>query len=359
MPRGLPKNVKLALSKATDSALLAVESYNKPAIKFRSGGYIVLMQIAWTALFHAIFFRSKIKPFHRKKNSKRFEKRDGDYCYWELETCLKEYYKTDTTNPTRVNLEFFIPLRNKIEHKSLPEIDGSIFAECQASLLNFDSLIYKEFDEKYCLKESLSFSLQLFPSSKNLVDAVKANPISKNVVNFINEYRSSLSQDILESGQYSFKAFLFQVANHNSKESLPIQFYKYDELSDDEKKNVGRVAALIKEKVVERNVSGKDLLLPSEVVRQVQEGLGNPKIVKNGEEKDKFNLYVHSQCWKYYDIRPESKSKTPNKTKSKYCIYDKKDKNYGYTPEWVQKLTEELKIKGKLEEILANKTHKQ
>ena len=348
MPRGLPRNVRLALNKARDSALLAVESYNKPAIKFRSGGYIVLMQIAWTALFHAIFFRNKVKPFYRKKNSNRFQKIERDYCYWELNTCLKEYYKTESTNPTRVNLEFFIPLRNKIEHKSLPEIDGDIFAECQSNLLNFDALIHKEFGEKYCLKESLSFSLQLFPSSKNLVDAVKANPDSKNIAEFIKKYRSSLSQDVLESGQYAFKAFLVQVANHNSRDTLPVQFFKYDELSEDEKKNVRRFSTLIKEKIVERNVSGKDLFLPSEVVKQVQENLGNQK---NGKGKDLFNLNVHLKCWKYYNVRPDSKSKTPNKTEPKFCIYDKKDKNYGYTKEWVDKLTEELKKEGKIEDV--------
>lgn len=43
MSRGLPLNVKLCLDKALDSALLSVETYNKPAVKFKSGGYIVLM----------------------------------------------------------------------------------------------------------------------------------------------------------------------------------------------------------------------------------------------------------------------------------------------------------------------------
>lgn len=33
MSRGLPLNVKLCLDKALDSALLSVETYNKPAVK--------------------------------------------------------------------------------------------------------------------------------------------------------------------------------------------------------------------------------------------------------------------------------------------------------------------------------------
>ena len=192
MPRGLPKAVKKSLEKSRDAALLAIENYNKPAIKFRSGGYIVLMTIAYTALFHAIFFKRKIKPFHRKENSNRFKRRDGDFEYWELKTCLKEYYKTDTANPIRKNIEFFIPLRNKIEHKSLPEIDTNIFGECQALLLNFDSLLESEFGEEYCLKESLSFSLQLFPSKNNLdkslevsSDAEEQNLLQTGISNLI------------------------------------------------------------------------------------------------------------------------------------------------------------------------------
>ena len=66
MPRALPKSVKKCLEKSVDSALLAVETYNKPAVKFKSGGYIVLMVISWTSLFHAIFFKQKKKPFYRK-----------------------------------------------------------------------------------------------------------------------------------------------------------------------------------------------------------------------------------------------------------------------------------------------------
>src|SRR5207244_4538967 len=90
----------------------------------------------------------------------RYEKRDGDYRHWELGECLSQYYGSDTSNPARKNLGFFIPLRNKIEHRSMPELDASIFGECQAMLLNFDEMLEKEFGAKHCIRESLSFSLQ-------------------------------------------------------------------------------------------------------------------------------------------------------------------------------------------------------
>ena len=67
--KGLPLQVKSCLDKALDSALLAVETYNKPAVKFKSGGYIVLMCIAWTSLLHGIFLRKKIKPIYKWRDS--------------------------------------------------------------------------------------------------------------------------------------------------------------------------------------------------------------------------------------------------------------------------------------------------
>lgn len=342
MSRGLPYNVKQCLEKSRDSALLAIETYNKPAVKFRSGGYIVLMVISWTSLFHAIFFRNKIKPYYRVKDSNRFEKKDGDYCYWELKECIKQYFKTDTANPIRKNLEFFIPLRNKIEHKSIPEIDPDLFAECQALLLNFDKILEKEFGLDYCIRESLSFSLQLFPSSRNLVEAIKSNPDAKKVKEFINKFRSSLTTDILESGQYSFKAFLLQVANHKSADSLPIQFVRYDELTDEEKRNANRIAALVK--VKERPVSGKDLLIPGKVVEIVQHELGNPKIHTHGKTKNKFNPDTHTRCWKKYAVRPNNGDANPSNTVTKYCIYDEPSGQYRYTKSWAEFLIEQMQI---------------
>lgn len=89
--------------KAKESALLAIEVYNKPAIKFRSAGYIALMVIAWTALFHAVFLRQKTNPYHTNKQGE-YDVIDDDYRHWDLNDCLKQYWKSDTENAIRKNL---------------------------------------------------------------------------------------------------------------------------------------------------------------------------------------------------------------------------------------------------------------
>lgn len=345
--RGLPRPVKSALEKAHDSALLAVEIYNKPAVKFKSGGYIALMVIAWTAIFHAIFFRRKTKPYYKKENG-RFVRIDGDFKYWELDECLRQYFGDDTGNPVRKNLEFFIPLRNKIEHRSMPELDGTIFGECQAMLLNFDEMIEKEFGVKYCLRESLSFSLQLFPSSANLVEAVKRNPSTKPVVEFIQQFRSTISSEVIASGKFAFKAFLIQVANHRSENALPIQFVHYDKLTDEEKKRLGHLVAMVKFKDVP--VSNPDLIKPGEVVRRVQAGLGQTKIERVGKVVG-FTLDTHARCWRRYKARPSKGAADPRATDWKYCIYDKMHDDYGYTQAWVEFLIEKLKVPGEFDSL--------
>jgi hypothetical protein len=346
--RGLPRKSKAALEKAWDSAMLAVEIYNKPAVNFKSGGYITLMIIAWTSLFHAIFFRHKIRPFYRKENG-RYVKIEGDFRYWELDECLRQYFTTDTGNPVRKNLEFFIPLRNKIEHRSMPELDASIFGECQSMLLNFDEMIEKEFNRKYCLRESLSFSLQLFPSSNSLVDAVKRSPETKAIVDFIQQYRSTISPDVISSGKYSFKAFLIQVANHKSENALPIQFVHYDKLPENDRKQVEQLVAMVKFREVP--VANLKVMKASEAAKKVQLALGDTKIQRAKKLVDRFNLAVHTACWKKYKARPPAGSPNPEQTDYRYCIYDKMHNDYGFTRAWVDFLVEKLKDKKEFESL--------
>jgi len=183
--------------------------------------------------------------------------------------------------------------------------------------------------------------LQLFPSSESLSNAVTSNPNTKPVVDFINKYRSSVSTDVFESNKYSFKAFLIQVANHQSKGVLPIQFVNYDRLSDQEKEELGKFVAMVKYKEI--GVVNGDKLKAGEVIKLVQENLGNPKIHRQKGSIDKFNSDTHQRCWKKYGVRPNGKSKQPQVTNKQFCVFDKPHKDYLYTRAWVDFLVEKMK----------------
>lgn len=342
------KNLRPYFQKAKDSALLAVEVYNKPAIKFKSEAYIALMVMAWTALMHAIFLRKGKSPYYKGAMG-RFIKIDGDFKHWELTECAQKFWGTDTANPIRKNLEFFIPLRNKIEHRHVPQLDGAIFGECQALLLNFDALMGQQFGAKHQLRESLSFSLQLFPSGESFAQAVKGNKTLTDLKKFIEDYRATLTADVLSSGQYAFKAFLIQVANHDSAEALPIQFVQFDKLTTEQKAEFEKFAVMVKWKAA--SVVNTGLLKPGAVVKAVQQALGDPKLQRPSGPIDKFTQDTHQRCWKKYGVRPSGGAKAPASTQEKYCMYDEPHKDYLYTPAWVEYLIDKMKVVGEFESL--------
>ena len=246
----LANEIAIHLEKARDSAFLAVETYNRPRTSFRSGSYIVLMCIAWTALFHAIFFKRNTKPFYRKKSNRRhFEMLDGDKKAWELSRCLDEFWGAEHP-PIRMNLEFFVKLRNKIEHRSMPGLDLDIFGECQALLFNFEDLITTEFGGKYALNESLSLALQFScHRSEHQERAIRKlhRGFAKDIRAYIDAFRTSLSFEQLQDMQYSYKVFLIpKPANRESSADLAVEFIKYDANNPDEMARINYAVALIK-----------------------------------------------------------------------------------------------------------------
>jgi hypothetical protein len=332
MPR-LPVEVSANMSKAREAALLAVEVYNRPATAFRSAGYIILMIVAWTALFHAIFLRKRIKPFYKKKGStRRYEKVDGDYKTWELTECLRQYYKEQSTAP-RKNLEFFIALRNKIEHRFLSELDIEIFGECQAMLMNFEEVLSSEFGGKQALVGGLPYALQFSKAlTPTQVTAMRgsARQHLQSVKKFVTSFRSSLSDDVQSNASYSFKVFLVPKVGSQAKSSdIAIEFVRYDPTKPEEMKQYERVIALIKPKQV--SVANLGGLKAGQVVERVASRLGR-----------RFTMNSHARCWKHFNTRPGSKSSSPEQCDNRYCYFDVLHKDYVYTNAWVDFLAEKL-----------------
>ena len=343
--KGLPYEVKTLIQKARESAMLAVETYNRPTASFRSGAYVVLMIIAWTSLFHAIIIRRRIKPFYRKKNSKRYERIDGDLKRWELKECLACYYKTDNP-PARGNLDFFIGLRNKIEHCSLAQLDPAIFGECQAMLLNFETLLTSEFGERYAIRAGLTFALQfsrLPQKGYSIASAKSQQKMFKSVKNYIDSFRSSLSTEAQSSLEYSFKVYLVpKISNHLSNDTIAVEWVKYDPLKPDEMKQYERVVAMIKPKEI--SVANLGFLKPGKVSAEVAKRLNK-----------RFTTTDHAKCYYHFNIRPHKNAADPSACDMRYCQHDELHKDYCYRPEWIDFLVEKLKDPELYSSIIKNR----
>ena len=337
VPVRLPNLAKENLDKARSAAIAAVASYNQPGPQFRTAQYLILITVGWTALFHAIFYKQRIRPWYRKRGSGtgraiRYERIDGEPKHWELSECLDQYYAQDHP-PERKNLDFIIGLRNKIEHRNLPDLDSRLYGECQASLLNFESLLVQEFGSRYALQEWLVVSLQMsreMPPEKRQAARTLAKGSTRSVLDYVDRFRGGLPSAVLSNQKYSYNVYLIpRVVGRENVADAAVQFVKFDDASSEELENLIRQNVLIKEKKVP--VANLNLFKPGKVVEQVRARI-----------PFRFTVNNHTVAWKYYEVRPAPNAPSPERTKSQYCVYDSAHRDYLYTKAWIEKLIRDL-----------------
>nr|VFK53692.1 MAG: DNA adenine methylase (dam) [Candidatus Kentron sp. TC] len=314
--------VERLVIKARESAMLALDIYNRPATLFRTEGFLVMMVIAWRSLFHAIFEREKIDYCYRNDDGTQ-QMIDGEPKAWDLAECVKQYWG-DKTTPEKKNLEFAIALRNKIEHRYVPALDPHVAGECQSLLLNFDERLTREFGSYFALRESLAMPLQ----TSSIREGAQMEAIKKfqgeqydELKDFLDEYRGAIGDDIYADPTYSFRVYLIpRIGNHESSSDMAVEFVK--DPTPELMKNI----VAIKEKQVP--VSNKGGLKPSKVASLVAERIGK-----------RFTVHNHTQAWKMYDVRPSS-GQDPASCKTEYCRFDEVHNDYIYTDAWVKFLDE-------------------
>lgn len=334
------------LLKARQSALLALDIYNRPSTVFKTEGFIVMLVIAWTSLFHAIFEKKKTDYFYKEVDGS-FKVIDGDRKAWELSTCLSEYYGS-SNNAVRNNLDFLIKLRNCIEHRYAPDIDLYVIGECQAALLNFDEIMVKEFSSYFAIKDMLSIPLQTanIRTEKQALALKKLQEKQyKELKDFVDKYRTSLDDNIYNDERFSFRVFLVEkVGNHKSSSDMSIEFIKSDpkrpELTEEIQKNI----ALIKEKRVP--VANKGNLRPKAVVEEVSKRIGRD-----------FKIHNHTSAWKLYNVRKSEKM--AQGCDPKYCQFDEAFGDYIYTQEWVEFLVLKLASEDEYNKLCSYRANKQ
>lgn len=251
--------------------------------------------------------------------------------HWDLKMCLNEYYR-DKNPPERKNLEFLSGLRNKIEHRELPQLDTIVYGECQSALMNLEDYLIREFGTQFALSDSLAVSLQfsrIRPSEK-LQSMKSLAREARTVLNYIETFKAGLSDQILNDLGYSFRAFLIPKTTNNEKSAdAAVEFVRLEDLDSEQRDKLQQLTVLIKEKHVP--ISNLNLQRPAEVVNHVAEKI--PFV---------FKIHHHTKAWKFFEVRPSRSCSKPENTKEKYCVYDRAHNDYLYTEAWTKKLRAEL-----------------
>lgn len=324
--RGKTKSI---LESSIDSALLAVEIYNKPRTTFRSEGFITLMIMAWTRMFHAYFNSTLGDKYYYKKKNNRYELIDGERKAWELSTCIKKFGKLPKS--VESNLNFFIKLRNKIEHRHIEkrEIDTLIFGECQSLLFNFETQLIDFFGDLYSINEALVYSLQFSQIRTKQQDKANKSVLSKDlsdIISFIEKYRNSLDEDTYNSQEYSIKLIQIPKISNTNRADAAVEFVRWDSLDEQDKEAFEKLTVIIKDKTVKIEAANVGRLKPSEVVQKVNHKLNGKRISQN----------LHTTLYKLFQIKPQNGSDDPFDTNTEFCLYDEPHKDYVYQDDWVE-----------------------
>ncbi len=297
---------KLLLDKSRESALLAIEIFNKPSLTFKTEAFITLMINAWTKLLLSyLVYKGKDYQYKPKKDNVKL----GNT--YDLSKSIKEVEKLISFEKgVKENLQICKDYRDLVEHDvfryDLPYNDLVEFF--QALILNYEEFISNHFGDEFNINTSLAIALQL--TKVNNVQRVHLHKQYKEFIKMegLNKVLKQLDNiDDETSNSERFRVKLvpksIEISNTNRCDTQ-VQFESSDKNSD-------QIIAVIN-KPIPMEAFGADYVIPSVCLEEVnkklsglkQASLGrtchyltciNKAFMINGSEQDK-RITVKDLC---------------------------------------------------------------
>lgn len=317
------------LQDAKNEVRLAVDLYNRNGMERQLEAFIVHMSMGWLKLLQAHFEKTGLEILIRDERGWRVKHPDGGYKHRGLHDLASEFFAD--SDPRFVNLDFFSGLRNIIEHRYEKDIAALVAGRTQAYLLNYEQTIIELFGEEEGLADELRFPLFLSSITGDAVASLKAvrARVPKGVLDWVQDFDTSIEPDIAADQRFDFKVYLIPYKGAKTDADAAMTFVHEDQLTADQKGVMDQVRTIIRDRTVP--VGDLDKFLPKQVVEQVNEKIDR-----------EFSMHMHTQAWRYFEVRPPSDADDKYKTKVQYCYWNKLVKNYVYTPAWVEYLIRKL-----------------
>ncbi len=313
-------------------ALKAVDEWNSPNGSY--GDFVTHMHKAWHYLLHAEFHRAGVK-YHYLDQRGHVIKVDGEAKAWALEDCLKHRYLSDS-DPVRLNVELFVKLRNKLEHRYEHGLKIMTGGKAQALVINYETEMTCEFGPQYSLADRLRFPLFLHAlgaARPAELEAVTAK-LPRRTRELVTRFEAGLEKSLIDDLRYDYRIRLVPIVGPKTSADLALSFVNLDALTDEERKimiEAGRTGSVI---IRERHVDvvSKNKMLPRRVAELVQAQL-----------PFEFTLHGHhTRMWQRLGVRPTTDAAKPHDTDPRYCLYDEAVGVYVYTEAWVRRIVNEI-----------------
>lgn len=314
-------------------ALKAADEWNCSGGNYSD--FLTHMHKAWHYLLHAEFHKAGIDYHYRDPKTGAYTLVDGEPKAWALEDCLKRRYP-NTADPVRLNAELFVQLRNKVEHRYEHGLKIVTSGKAQALVMNYEVEMTSHFGADYSLADRLRFPVYLQALTAVGRDELRsvAAKLPKRTRDIVTRFEAAIDPAILDDDRYDYRVLLVPMVGTKTDADLAVTFVKREDLTDDELKTLvdaGRQGTVIvRDRHVE--VANKDMLLPGQVARLVEEQL-----------PFHFNIHhEHTEMWRRLKVRPAAGADNPYETDARYCVYSDAFGAYAYTPAWVKKIVREI-----------------
>lgn len=334
-----PPRWQATLNASIDEACLAVKLYNDPVEARSFEGFVIHMHLAWLYLLHAEFIRDRTDyRYWDRKYKRRLVRIDGEPKRWELERSMKERWPNGM-DPVRANLELFIRLRNRLEHRHTNTDQAlmlNLAGHAHALLINFEDELTDQFgaDESLALRLRIPLFVGTFSRQGDQALRRLRRTLPSSLRSFLTDYESGLENDILNDSRFEFRLRATVELAPKAPDAVAIQFTRYEDMTAEERQAVEELGR--KGQVITRDrkqpVSGLGRLMPKPAAKEVESGI--PFV---------FNQHHFTAAWKRAQVRPPNDATDPHRTNPDYCEYDEPTKSYRYTRAYVKYLTKRCK----------------
>lgn len=332
------------LDEARRQALVAIDFYNRPGDRRSFSDFIVHIHLAWQNLLHADRMRRKVEIFYRESGGRRLFKRnpDGSKKTWDLSQCLK--YEFKDSDPVKVNVEFFVGLRNHVEHRFQDAVLVATAAEAHACIINFEAELVRRFGTCETLGSELKFPVFVqslsparYEEQRNL-----RRELPTTVSNFITKFQVGLPEVVRRDERFAYRLLLLPMKGPKTEADLALNFVRQDDLSKEELQALlGKDGSVILAEKYREAIHG-DEMLPKAAAAKVQEHIAF-----------KFSVHDFTVVRKAWQIGPAKSGDKEQLPKSDgFCLYSPAFKQFVYRPKLVERMAEALDTAEKYQALL-------
>lgn len=329
-----PPAWRYTLDEARRQALVAIDFYNRPGDRRSFSDFIVHIHLAWQNLLHADRMAKKSEIFYRQPGPRRIFKRnlDGSKKTWDLAQCLK--FEFPDGSPIRANVEFFIGLRNRVEHRFQDSILVVTAAESHACIINFEAELTRRFGASETLGNELKFPVFVQSLSPSRYEEQRnlRRSLPSGVSNFISEFQNQLPEEVRRDEKYAYRLLLLPMKGPKTEADMALNFVRQDDLSEEQLKDLlGREGSVI---VAEkyREAAHADDMLPKAAAAAVEDQIPFT-----------FTVNDFTSLRKRWEIGPVTTGSKKYRAKSDgYCLYSPAFTQFVYKPALVDRMVAEL-----------------